>query len=206
MIRRCPVHDRLRELENDVRDLEMAPATAVRERGRRRGRRQLAVVAAAGAVVMVTAGVAFAWPSAERPVTPAAPAVEKSTPGISCDLSLPSAPGEVRVRVLDGGAADGLADDIATELRTRGFGAADGPAAEKPADVTVVTYGPTSIGAAHVLRAVVYGEATMRFDPDRRDRLVDLTIGPAFDRLATATELNQNLAEAGEPSAPPECR
>ncbi|SDT69769.1 LytR C-terminal domain-containing protein [Actinoplanes derwentensis] len=205
------MHERLRELENDVRDLEMTPAALVRERGRRRGRRQLAVVAAAGAVVMVTAGVAFAWPSAERTVTPAAPAAGPtvSAPpvqGISCDLALPAAPGAVRVRVLDGGAADGLADDIATELRGRGFGVTDGPAAEEPADVIVVTYGPTSVGAAHLLRAVVYGEATMRFDPDRRDRLVDLTIGPAFDRLATATELNQNLVEAGEPSAPPECR
>lgn len=210
-IRRCPVRERLRELEIDVRDLEMLPAAEVRERGRRRGRRQLAVGTAAGAVVAVTAGVALAWPAAERPVMPAerpvSPTAAESAPGVSCVLRLPNSPEAVGVRVLDGGADAGLADDVVTQLRVRRFGVMEGPVVEgAAADVTTLTYGPMSVGAAQLLRSLVLGEVAMRFDPERRDRLVDLTVGPGFERLATAAEFNQNLAVAGEPSAPPECR
>ena len=45
----------------------------------------------------------------------------------------------------------------------------------------------------------------MRFDPERTDGAVDLVLGAAFTRLATPTEINQNLVTAGVPSAPPQC-
>ncbi|MET0494765.1 MAG: LytR family transcriptional regulator, partial [Actinoplanes sp.] len=61
------------------------------------------------------------------------------------------------------------------------------------------------VGAATLVKAVVLGESTMRFDPDRTDDTIDLTLGSAFERLATATELNQTLVELGEPTAPPQC-
>jgi hypothetical protein len=45
----------------------------------------------------------------------------------------------------------------------------------------------------------------MRFDPGRPGKTIDLILGPAFTRLGTATEINQNLVTAGPPTAPPEC-
>jgi hypothetical protein len=108
--------------------------------------------------------------------------------------------------VLDGGAPAGLVDGTAAQLRARRFVVQNGTADRDPVvGVAALRYGPTAIGAASVLRAEVHGSVTMRFDPDRRDETVDLTVGPAFTRLATATEVNQSLAAAGEPSAPPQC-
>lgn len=66
-------------------------------------------------------------------------------------------------------------------------------------------YGPAAVGAAAVVRAEVHGAVDMRFVPERRDVTIDLVLGPAFTRLATTTEVNQNLVTAGEPSAPPQC-
>ncbi|GAA0466385.1 hypothetical protein Aca07nite_77060 [Actinoplanes capillaceus] len=186
-----PVPDRLRELADDVRDLEMKPAAEVRARGRARGRRQLAATAtAAAAVVAVSAGVAFAWPRQDAaPIPPAGPAP------FPCELALPDSPSDVRVRVSGAG--------IASELRERGFTVVGGVVASEAA--TTLTYGPASIGRATLLRAVLLGEVTMRFDPARTDPAIDLVPGPDFDRLATATELNQNLVTVGVPTAPPRC-
>jgi hypothetical protein len=107
--------------------------------------------------------------------------------------------------VLDGGAPAGLREETATQLRARDFAVQGGTAAGSPDTATALRYGPAAIGAATLLRATLHGETAMRFDPDRRDRTIDLTLGPAFTRLATTTEINQNLVAAGEPSAPPQC-
>lgn len=107
--------------------------------------------------------------------------------------------------MLDGGAAAGKLDATTSALRERGFKTLTGTTGDRPAGVATVRYGPAAIGAATLVRAELPGESTMSFDPDRRDRAVDLTLGPSFTRLATTTEMNQNLVTAGEPSAPPEC-
>ncbi|GGN49223.1 hypothetical protein FHR83_008739 [Actinoplanes campanulatus] len=186
-----PAPDRLRELADDVRDLTMKPAAEVRARGRARGRRQLAATAtAAAAVVAVSAGVAFAWPRQDAtPTLPAGPVP------VTCVLTLPDSPSDVQIRVADA--------EIVSELRERGFTVVDGAVGSGAA--TTLTYGPASIGRATLLRAALRGEVTMRFDPARSDPAIDLAPGPDFDRLATATELNQNLVTVGVPTAPPQC-
>ena len=194
-----PVHERLRELEADLQHLQVLPAAAVRARGRSRGRRQLAAVAAAAAAVTGTAGIALAWPHQS-----AAPIGDR--PVVTCVLALPNDPAEVKIRVLDGGAPVGLADTVAAQFRARKFDVQVGTADQNAsAGAAALRYGPAAIGAATVVRAEVHGEVAMRFDPGRRDATIDLTFGPAFTRLATATEINQSLALAGEPSAPPQC-
>jgi hypothetical protein len=55
------------------------------------------------------------------------------------------------------------------------------------------------------VRAAVHGDVLMYFDPGRRDETIDLTLGPAFTRLATTIEVNRKLVEVGEPSPPPQC-
>jgi hypothetical protein len=192
-----PVTDRLRELEADVRDLPVLPAAAVRARGRRRGRRQMAAVVAAG--VAVAAITVVVWP---RQV--AAPIADR--PAVTCVLRLPDDPGDVHVRVLDGGAPAELPSTVAAQLSARRFAVQVGPDdAEPTGGVAAVRYGPAAIGAAAVVRAEVHGQVVMTFDPGRRDDTIDVTVGPAFTRLATATEVNQGLALAGEPSAPAGC-
>ena len=195
-----PVRDRLHELAAEVRDLEVMPAAAVRARGRRRGRRQATALAAA--VVAATAGVALAWPQQRTVQTAADPAIG---PAVTCVLTLPASPAEVRIRVLDGGAPAGLREATVAQLRARSFGVVTGPTGDGPAGAAALRYGPAAIGAATMLRAGLTGEVTMRFDPGRRDETIDLTLGPAFTRLATTTEMNRNLVAVGEPSAPPQC-
>jgi len=193
-----PAHERLRELEADVRDLRVLPAAAVRERGRRRGRRQLAAWTVAGAVVATTAGVAFAWPRPDT-TTPVA-----GQPPLNCVLALPQSPADVRLRVIDGGAPAGRLDAVVSDLRARTFTVSTGPAG--PASATTLRYGPASVGAAALMRAELHGEVSMGFEPARRDDTIDVILGPSFDRLATPTEINQNLVTGGKPTAPPECQ
>jgi hypothetical protein len=152
--------------------------------------------------VATTAGVTLGWPDQRTPATGGNPA---ASPGITCVLALPASPADVRVRVLDGGAPAGLRDAAATQLRARDFTVLDETGDLQAEGAAVLQYGPASIGAATVLRAALHGETTMRFDPDRRDATIDLAVGPAFTRLATTTEINQNLVLVGEPSAPPQC-
>lgn len=197
-----PVPERLRDLEAEVHDLRVLPAASVRARGRQRGRRQLAAVAVAGAVVATTAGVAFAWPRSSEPV----PLPAAAPPTLTCELALPSSPAEVQLRLYDGGVpAERLAATVA-DLRARTFTVLDGPAGTSdPAGTTVVRYGPAAIGAAALVRAGLHGDVAMRFDPGRPGETVDVILGPSFDRLATPTEINKNLVAAGPPTAPPEC-
>jgi hypothetical protein len=197
-----PVHERLRDLEDDVRDLRVRPAVAVRARGRQRGRRQLTVLAVAGAVVAATAGVA-ATNVLGRPDQDTVAA--DGPPRVDCVLALPGSPSDVRIRVLDGGAPAGLSGTTASELRVRRFSVLVGAVNADAGGVAAVTYGPAAVGAAAVVRAEVHGAVDMRFVPERRDVTIDLTLGPAFTRLATTTEVNQNLVTAGKPSAPPQC-
>ncbi|GIE95826.1 LytR C-terminal domain-containing protein [Paractinoplanes rishiriensis] len=194
-----PVHERLRELETDVRDLPVAPAAAVRARGRTRGRRQMAAAVAATAVVAVTAGVAFL-----RPQGGTAPTAGTGHT-LNCVVTLPDSFAEVHVRVLDGGAPAGLVDTAVSELRARDVTVLTGTINQEPEGPAALRYGPATIGAASLLRAVVTGDVTMTFDPELRGETVDLTLGPSFERLATTTEINQNLVELGRPSAPPQC-
>jgi hypothetical protein len=207
-----PVDERLREMESELGDLRVLPAADVRARGRRRGRRRVAGLLAAGAVVAVTAGIAAVqgWPNqraAEQVPVGDGPSVR---PVVSCVLALPDGPAAVRVRVVDGGTAEGLSAATASQLRDRDFtvetgDGAGGETRDGAVDAVALRYGPAAIGAAALLRAMLHDDATMRFDPARRDETIDLVLGPAFTRLATATETNQALAAGGPPSAPPGC-
>lgn len=204
--------DEFRKLESEVQNLEVLPAAEVRARGRRRGRRQMAATAVAVAVVATTAGVAATRTLGSSDQPTAAPGLvaaqpSSAAPGLQCDLTLPDSAEEVRIRVLDGGAPAGAAAAIATQLRERRYVVVrdtGGPTAPATGPATV-SYGPAAIGAATLVKAVVLGESTMRFDPDRTGDTIDLTLGSAFERLTTATELNQALVELGEPAAPPQC-
>ncbi|MEV4349521.1 LytR C-terminal domain-containing protein [Actinoplanes sp. NPDC049596] len=204
MSRQLPDH--FKDLDAEVRGIEVLPAAEIRARGRRRSRRQMTAMVAAGAAVVATAGVTAAWPR-DHPVPAGDPVAAQPTtvPGVPCDLSLPKSPSDVRIRVLIGGARGGLTVVATGDLRARGFTVIDGPAGPATALAATLRYGPSTIGAAALVRAEIHGEVSMGFDPTRTDETLDLSLGTAYTRLATPTEINQNLVTAGEPSAPPEC-
>ncbi len=191
------VHERLRELETEVRDLQVRPAAAVRARGHSRVRRQRAALIAVAAVVAV--GVPFAWPHHST-----APITSAERPDVTCVLSLPDSPAAVKLRLFQGGESAGRLDATVSQLQARGFVVQKGDG--NSGDATALRYGPATIGAAAFVQAELRGEIAMRFDPARRDDTIDLILGPSFTRLATPTEINQSLVTLGEPTAPPECR
>jgi hypothetical protein len=207
-----PVPEQLQELAVEVRDLEVLPAAAVRARGRSRARRQLAAVLTAGAVVAVAAGVTIvshqSTPAAEDPAIGTASSGDAAI-GLAtgCNLTLPEGPEQVRIRVLDGGALANRLEATLSVLRTRGFAVSQATTGDsKPDGSAALRYGPAAIGAASLVRAEIHGAVTMTFDPTVRDDTIDLTLGSSFTRLATTTEINQNLVTIGLPEAPPECR
>jgi hypothetical protein len=155
------------------------------------------------AVAVVAAGGGFAATHTGTHQQATAP-VSK---GLTCTLSLPDDPAEVSVRVIDGGAAVGIAVKALTGLRNRRFTVTSGPSREA-GDLkggVVLRYGPAAIGNATLLRAYIPGSVAMIFDPSRHDDVIDLTVGPGFASFHTTTEVNQLLVQEGEPTAPPQC-
>ncbi|MCA2215724.1 LytR C-terminal domain-containing protein [Jidongwangia harbinensis] len=197
-----PVHERLRQLEAEVQHLPVLPAAAIRARGGRRRRRRATGVLVGTAMVATAAGLTA--PSALDRLSPDRTAA--AGPAASCVLTPPPDPAAVRVRVRNGGADARLGDLTSAGLRERGFTVLTDSGAGNPSPgPTTLYYGPAAIGAATLLRAVLIGDAAMRFDPGRTDDAVDLALGTTAVRLATSTEVNQALLAAGPPSAPPEC-
>lgn len=195
-----PVRERLVELSAEVEQVRLAPAADVRARGRSRARRRVAATGAGLAVLVAAGGFGLTKVAANEPDTTAA----APPPSLSCDVTLPDDPSGVVIRVV--GDRNG---PVALDLMNRGF-AADGrpgpdPDAGSPGPVAVIRYGPQAIGAATLVRALVDGDAVMKFLPDQTGRTVDLALGQDFGRLSTTTEVNQKLAEAGEPTRPPGC-
>ncbi len=77
------------------------------------------------------------------------------------------------------------------------------PAKKPVTKVAALRYGPKAVGAAWLLRAYFLNQADPQFDTKRTDDVVDVVIGTAFKQLATTTEVNQALAQLGDPVLPP---
>jgi hypothetical protein len=110
---------------------------------------------------------------------------------------------EVTINVFNGTPRAGLAQQIGSEFKNRGFNinkmdtAADGKTYD---EIAVITYGPDAIGAAWLISAYfLVDEATMHFDIKRKGPEVDVIIGIKFQQLATTTEVNQSIAALGKP-------
>jgi len=211
-----PVRDLLLGLEEDVRQVRLAPARDIRARGRSRARRRVALAAAGLALVAGVGGMSLVRLTGP-PSQPAAPAPPPATASGSCpglDLRLPDGPEQVAVRVFDGvgriDAIGGRDDAVANDLRNRGFTQASapggGPGKTRPDAVATLRYGPRAVGKVGLLQAMLLNKADAQFDPGRTRADVDLVVGKGFQQFATPTELNQALVEAGEPTAPSECR
>ena len=200
-----PVRERLVDLAVDVEQVRLAPAAAVRARGHSRTRRRRAGTAAA--LVTVAAAAGFGLTSVaggDRVPVATLPAVPSRHCPIPADLTLPDDPSAVVITVVGGSDKVG---QVAVELKQRGFSATDrawiDPDSDTRGAVAVIRYGPRAIGAATLVRALVAGDAVMKFLPEQESRTVDLALGSDFRGLASSTEVNQKLVAAGEPTRPP---
>jgi hypothetical protein len=114
-------------------------------------------------------------------------------PGTAPRERLP-VPNEVTVRILDATGRPGIARSVEAELRARGFRVLGPPVptgagpGDQPA---TVTYGPSTLLAAVVLQVHVTEDLRLDNRDSRRNAIVDLTLGPRFDRLRTLAEVEQ---------------
>jgi hypothetical protein len=120
------------------------------------------------------------------------------------DVSLPDDPSDVKVKVLNGTDKPGLADNVSTDFKNRGF------AVQKPGEskskfdrIAIIRYGPKAVGDAQLLKAYFLGEAKPQYNAKRADDIVEIVVGEDYQQLATSTEVNQSLVELGEPEVPP---
>ena len=94
---------------------------------------------------------------------------------------------------------------MADDFRNRGFTV--GKVEEHPQNydqVAKLSYGPKAVAAASVVRGYFLGLTdTGGFDIKRTDNVVDVTLGSKFKELGSKTEVNQKIAQLGNPSPPP---
>ncbi|MBB2942871.1 hypothetical protein FB565_002584 [Actinoplanes lutulentus] len=197
------IREVLGELEDDVNGVLLAPAADVRAQGRRRAlRRRTAAAGAALSLVAVVAAGALVTRQPPEVDTPGN-ALPVTICAVPVDLTLPSAPGDVTIRVV----GDTRAEEVAGDFRTRGF-VASGQTAINPLPndtVAVIRYGPAGVGKAVLVQAYLIGQAETVFVPGQGDDTVELMLGPAFQQVATPTEVNQALAAIGPDGLPHPC-
>lgn len=118
-------------------------------------------------------------------------------------------PRRIQVRVYNATDREGLAGQVADQLRGRGFAvvAADN---DPLIDIRVVggpaeiRYGPKGAKQAEVVRRQVPGAKLHR--DVREDTVVDVALGPKYRRLSTAAELARGRQGIAAPAAPsPAC-
>jgi hypothetical protein len=122
---------------------------------------------------------------------------------VQANMALP-VPEDIKVKVFNATDTDGRGTQITEDFKNRRF------VAQKPQNndkvvkkVAILRYGPKMVGAAQLLRAYFLNQADRQYDPKRTSDVIDVVIGTEFQQLATTTEVNQALADLGEPALPP---
>jgi hypothetical protein len=163
--------------------------------------RALAVV---GVLVIAAAIVVTITISKDRQKGPITNGGSCTAGQVPVSLALPE-PKDVKINVFNATDKPGLASDVATDFKNRKFTVVkegNDPLAKRVDGVAVLRYGPKKVGAAWLMRAYFLNEAKFEFDAKRTDDLVDIVVGLKFKQLATVTETNQALAQAGNPTLP----
>lgn len=117
-------------------------------------------------------------------------------------------PATVSVRVFNATDTGGLAQDVADDLRARGFAVgevANDPTGRQVEGVGEVRYGPRGRDAARFLAVFVPGTSTYR--DTRADAVVDIVLGPEFvfpESMATPEEVTAAFTPVEE-AADPAC-
>jgi hypothetical protein len=123
---------------------------------------------------------------------------------------LPDYP-QINLKIYNGSKVPGRAQDIALQLRHRGFVVQDvGKHDDKPtiSDIADIYFGPNTLGAAWVVRAeFLLADPTqpqgMHFSLTNKSKVVQVVVGTGYRQLGAKTEVNQAVAALGTPPAPP---
>jgi LytR cell envelope-related transcriptional attenuator len=113
-----------------------------------------------------------------------------------CTHSKPLPPKKIIVRVFNGSARDGLAGQVAGQLKGLGFAVkttGNDPLEAKIKTAVEIRHGDNGDVAAATMSAYVVGKAKDVQD-DRQDTSIDLVLGPSFIRLHSKSELKKSLA------------
>lgn len=161
-----------------------------------------ALVVVGALVVCAVVFVSFALFKDRQRDAPAAQTCPKDA--VIADLRLP-AEKEIKINVIDASGGTVEAGGLGGELAHRGFQVNVVKSAGTPVvnDVAILGYGPKGVGGAWVVQAQFFGKATSDFQLKRADNTVDLTIGSAFKKLATISEVKGSLGQLGRPTLPP---
>jgi hypothetical protein len=155
------------------------------------------------ALVLAVVGMTLAGCRVPAPAPSPSPSAACPSGQVPVDLRLP-VPGQVRLMVLNGSGVPGKAKDVIAQLGQRGFQVLATTTDEPPVDeVALIRYGPRTVGAAQVVRAYFLDQAKPEFSINDRDDLVEIVLGTRFRELGTKTEVNQMMAQLGQPTAPP---
>ncbi|SHL31891.1 LytR C-terminal domain-containing protein [Actinacidiphila paucisporea] len=136
------------------------------------------------------------------------PCVATPSPALK-PMALPQ-PAGVTMNVYNATPRGGLAKSTADELAKRGFkvgkfGNAPAPYDKKVTQSALIVAGPAAEAAAREAGTQVAG-STVKIDPTRKDKSVDLMIGARFTALATPADANKARIVAANPPAPePAC-
>ncbi|HEY5835700.1 LytR C-terminal domain-containing protein [Streptomyces sp.] len=131
------------------------------------------------------------------------------TPTRPARLALPQ-PSEVTLNVFNATTRGGLAKTTADELARRGFkvatfGNAPGDYDKRVSQSALLVAGPAGEAAAREAGTQVAG-SSVRIDPTRKDRSVDLLIGNGFRALASPADAAKARVIAANPPPPkPAC-
>jgi hypothetical protein len=113
-----------------------------------------------------------------------------------CTHSKPLAPKKISVRVFNGSGRDGLARQVAAQLKALGFAVkttGNDPLESRIKTQVEIRHGDSGDVAAATMSAYVVGRADDVQD-DRQDSSIDLVLGPSFSRLHSKSELKKSLA------------
>jgi hypothetical protein len=113
-----------------------------------------------------------------------------------CTHSQPLPPKKITVRVFNGSSRDGLASQVAGQLKGLGFavkGTGNDPLETKIKSAAEIRHGENGDLAAATIVAYVVGK-TKDVQDDRQDGTIDLVLGPSFARLHSKGELKKSLA------------
>lgn len=168
----------------------------------------LVVAVAAGAYLLRREDNGVGTVAAAAPCTPAATPSPHAPVTVAAPVRLP-APGQVKLRLLNGTGRGLLARAVGNELARRGFTVtAMGNAPRPLVGASRVYYGPGARPAALLLTAAVLG-ATVVPVPTAAPGALDLVLGSTFVRLRTAPEVAayaRSLTTAAVPTPGPVAR
>jgi hypothetical protein len=174
-------------------------------------RRRRAVAAAFVAVLLVAGGAGLArtvqlpqaHPADSRPSGTPTPTPTCANGLVPARVALPELR-DIRVNIHNGSSLDGLATEVGGQLRVRGLAVlkVDTAVGAKYEGTARITYGPSAVGAAWVMRSFFADQAETVFDIERRGDEVDITVGTNFQQLSTGAELNQYIASLGRAQVP----